>query len=240
MQDAALDCAPGFRRRFRVTPGRESVRSEVEDDFHCMSLTVRHHDGVATDIEASVERAPWNTCPGAEKRLQETFDGVALSKFAERGAKRENCTHLHDLATLGAAHAFDAAPLIYDVLVSDPVAGRSEALLRRNGESLLHWVQVEGRLVEPAVIAGLTLDKLGPWIATLEPQLQEAARILRWGAMIAHGRLIPLERQSDALRMPLGNCFTFQPDVRSKAKRVGEIKDFSRGSDRPLGRLAVS
>jgi hypothetical protein len=215
-------------------PGVDSVRTELEDDFHCMNVTVFHRDGVATEIESGMERAPWTTCPGAVDRLRKTFTDVALDRFAERGEKRENCTHLHDLATLGAAHAFDATPLAYDVLVSDPVDGRIDAVLRRNGESVLRWSLLNGRLSEPPEIAGLTLDKLGSWIASLEPQLQEQARVLRWGMMIAHGRAIPLEKQSDAKRMPTGNCFTFQPEMQLKAQRIGEIRDFSRGPDQPL------
>lgn len=241
MYDAAVAQAPGFRRRFRVTPGVDAVRTELEDDFHCMNVTVFHRDGVATGIESGMERAPWTTCPGAVERLKKTFTAVALDRFADRGEKRENCTHLHDLATLGAAHAFDAKPLAYDVLVSDPVDGRNAAVLRRNGETVLRWSLVNGRLIEPAEIAGLTLDKLGSWIASLEPQLQEAARVLRWGAMIAHGRAIPLEKQSDARRMPAGNCYTFQPEMQLKAQRIGEIRDFSKGTNQPLEpRRAVS
>jgi hypothetical protein len=75
---------------------------------------------------------------------------------------------------------------------------------------------------------------LSPWIASLEPSLQEPARILRWGTMIAHGRTIPLSRQSDAMHIPVGNCFTFQPHIRTTAQRVGVIRDFSRGTARPL------
>jgi len=241
MQRAALDEPlhevdelPGFRRRFRVTPGAGWVRTEVEDDFHCMSLTIHHRDGIAMLIEPAIQRAPWSTCPGAVEQLEQTFTGVALEAFAERGEKRSNCTHLHDLATLGAAHAFDVEPLVYDVLVSDPVDGRRQSELRRNGVAQLRLTDVDGRLVDPPEIAGLTLDKLGPWIASLDPQLQEGARVLRWASMIAHGRTIPMERQSDALRMPLGNCFTFQPQMRVAAKRIGEIRDFSRGAQQPL------
>ncbi len=238
---SAVDQVPGFRRRFRVTPGDGSVRAQVEDDFHCMSVIVQHRDGVATRIEGTMERAPWTTCPGAVQRLQETFTGVALDRFADRGEKRENCTHLHDLATLGAVHARDTQPLVYDVVVSDPVDGRNEAVLRRNDRELMHWTLQDGVVTQPVEIAGLTLDKLGSWIGSLSPQLQEGARVLRWGAMIAHGRRIPLERQSDAMRMPVGNCFTFQPDRRTAARRVGEIRDFSRGSAQPLEpRPAVS
>lgn len=232
-----LDSLPGFRRRFRITPGPGVVRTEVEDDYHCMSVTLHHSDGVTTSIEPVLERAPWTTCPGAVERLKQTFSGVAIAAFAERGEKRENCTHLHDLATLAATHAFDSEPIVYDILVSDPVAGRRDIELRRNGQTVLRWAEVEGRIVEPAEVAGLTLDKLSRWIGSLEPQQQEGARLLRWGAIIAHGRTIPMERQSDASRMPAGNCYTFQPALMIQARRVGEIRDFSRGAAQPLQRV---
>jgi hypothetical protein len=232
-----LDQLPGFRRRFRITPSANSVRAEVEDDYHCMSVTVHHRDGIATEIEPAMIRAPWSTCPGAIDKLKRTFTGVALDAFGERGEKRANCTHLHDLATLGAAHASDKQPLIYDVLVSDPVGGRRDSELRCDGRTLLRLALKDGQVVEPEEFAGVTLDKLGPWIDSLEPQFREGARVLRWATMIANGRTIPLERQSDASRMPIGGCFTFQPDVRVSAKRIGKIRDFSSGISQPLATI---
>lgn len=240
MERAALDKLPGFRRRFRVTPLADSVCIEVEDDFHSMSVIVHHVGGIATSIVAAMHRAPWTTCPGAVEQLKQTFTGVRLAEFAERGEKRSNCTHLHDLATLGAAHAADTQPLVYDILVTDPIEGRRETELRRNGIPILRWTLAGFRLLEPADLAGMTLDKLSPWIATLEPQQQEEARVLRWGTMIANGRTIPLEQQSDATRMPLGNCYTFQAQRRLEARRVGEIRDFSRGTSEPLAERAVA
>ena len=230
----AIDTLPGFRRRFRITPKPNCVRAEVEDDYHCMTVTIHHQGGVANTIEPEIHRAPWSTCPGAIEQLKQTFSGVALDAFAERGEKKANCTHLHDLATLGAAHSSELEPLTYDVLVSDPVDGRREAELRRNGVKQLRLVLMNGQVTEPAEFAGATLDKLGPWIASVTPELQEAARVLRWGTMIANGRSIPIERQSDASRMPVGNCFTFQPQMRIAAKRIGKIRDFSNGTGEPL------
>jgi hypothetical protein len=86
-----------------------------------------------------------------------------------------NCTHLHDLAVLAAAHAFDTAPTVYDILVSDPVAGRSEGELRRNGIAVLDWSVVKTRIIAPAPLAGLDLDNMRTWIESLDPDTQEAA-----------------------------------------------------------------
>ena len=73
----------------------------------------------------------------------------------------------------------------------------------------------------------------------LDAQRQEEARVLRWGGIVAHGRAIPLPEQSDATKMP-PNCFTFQPDNKVKAIRVGEIRDFSQGGPGPLEPRLVS
>jgi hypothetical protein len=231
----ALDALPGLRRRFRVTPGAGWIRAEVEDDYHCMAVTLRHVNGVATKVEAEQDRAPWTTCPGAVAQVERTFTGVALDAFPARGEKTANCTHLHDLALLAAAHAADTRPLVYDILVSDPAAGRRRLELRRDGAPVMSWVEQDGRFVEPAGLAGLSLGDMRAFIDSLAPPQQEEARILRWAGFIAHGRQIPLEQQSDATRMP-PNCYTFQPDMAAKAQRVGEIRDFSAGTARPLDR----
>jgi hypothetical protein len=233
-----LDTQPGFRRRFLVTPTPGQVRADLEDDYHCMSVTIIHENGVATAIQPAMHRAPWDTCPGAEAVLKQTFTGVKLTDFAVRGAKKSNCTHLHDLATLAAAHATDTTPLVYDVLTSDPEAGENRTELRRNGKTLHEWTLANGTIVAPADIAGMTLLTIQPFLERLDDAGREAVRILRWGTMIANGRTLPVEDQSDARQMP-PNCYTFQPDIAARAERVGVIRDFSTGAAKPLDGSAV-
>jgi len=233
-----LDRLPGFRRRFRITPGPGSVCCQVEDDYHCMSVVIRHDGRSVTAVEPHMHRAPWTTCPGAEAQLQQTFTGVALDEIPARGEKSANCTHLYDLTLLGANHLFDNRPLVYDVLVSDAVEGARRAELRRDGEVLLAWVEAGMEIREPEVLAGTALRDMRRWIDSLDPARQEAARLLRWGNMMANGRSIPLERQSDATRMPPG-CYTFQPERAVNAQRVGEVRDFSGGKPPPLEGLKV-
>ena len=232
-----LEQLPGFRRRFRITPTRGRVQAEVEDDFHCMSVIVDHDDMVATAIEPEMRRVPWTTCPGAVEQLKQTFTGVALKDFAKRGEKQANCTHLHDLAILAAEHAFEPGPIVYDILVSDPIDGRRRAELRRNGATILGWTEEAFKLVEPVEAAGLAFDQLRTWTDTLDLIQQRAAKLLRWGNMIANGRIIPLDQQSDATKMP-PNCYTFQPQRAILAKRVGVIRDFGDGSVEPLAQYS--
>jgi hypothetical protein len=231
-----LDRLPGFRRRFRITPGAMCVHGAVEDDYHCMAVTI-HHDGkTATAIEPIMERAPWTICPGAIVTLRATFTGVALVDFPARGEKRENCTHLHDLAVLAAAHAADQSPLVYDILVSDPSEGRRRVELRRNGTAVLGWVDTQHIIVEPAELAGVRVDKLRSWIESLDAPGREAARLLQWGAILAHGRSRPLQDQSDPRSIGGDRCYTFQSRRVASAQRVGAIRDFSIGTLQPLER----
>lgn len=234
----ALDDQPGFRRRFRITPHGRWVASEVEDDFHCMRLTI-HHDGErAIRVEPEMVRAPWTTCPGAVDQVKKTFTGLALDQFPLRAEEKTfNCTHLYDLALLAGAHAHDAKALTYDILVSDPVDGVARAELRLNGTPVLAWSYAGFKIVEPSCLAGTSLEKMRTWIDTLDPATAEAARILRWGSFLAHGRVIPMDQQDDASRMP-PNCYTFQPERAVQARRVGVIRDFSRGPAQPLDAIS--
>jgi hypothetical protein len=227
-----LDSAPKFWRRFVVTPRADSVTAAVEDDWHCMAVTL-HHDGTTiTKVEPVMDRAPWTTCPGAPAVLAATFTGTALNEVAKRGMKQANCTHLHDLALLAAAHAGDARPSTFDLLTSDPVDGAVVAELRCRGEVLMRFEHRDDTLTAPEEVAGVSLFKLRECIAGLPDPQREAARLLQWGTIMAHGRTTPLERQSDASKMP-ANCYTFQPERKFDAVRVGRIADFNAG-DVPL------
>jgi hypothetical protein len=230
---AQADHAPGFRRRIRISPVPGCVLSEVEDDYHCMNVSIHHDNVVAHTVKAVLTRAPWSTCPGAVDKCEQTFQGVALQDFPARGEKASNCTHLFDLALLAAAHALDDAPLVYDVFVSDPIDSRRCAEIFRNGELVLGWSDANYRIIEPAELAGMKLNDMRAWMDSLDPAQQEAARILRWVSMIAHGRTIPMDRQSDASRMP-PSCYTFQPERAAVATRIGKIMDFSDGTVQPL------
>lgn len=225
--------APGFRRRIRITPAPGHVRSEVEDDFHHMIVSIAHDGAVARAVKASLLRAPWSTCPEAVGKCEQTFTGVGLREFPGRRDKAYNCTHLYDLALLGAAHAHEDAVLVYDVYVSDPIDGKRHALLWRNSALTLEWWDRDYHIVEPPALAGKKLLDLRSWIDALDPPQQEAARILQWASLVAHGRTIPLEKQSDASRMP-PSCYTFQPQQAARAQRIGKSRDFSGGSAEPL------
>jgi hypothetical protein len=228
--------SPGYRRRLRVEPSSCVAVAMLEDDMHCMAVTLQHAEGVVTAIEARTIRAPWDTCPGARAKLTETFLGARLDEVTARREKKQNCTHLHDLAVLAAAHAGDATPITWDIRASDPVDGERVLTIFRDGSEVHRWTEQDGRLISPLELASLTLLQLREWIASLDGEVQEAARLLQWGGLVAHGRTIPLEQQSVASALP-ANCYTFQPERAVHAKRIGRILDFSDGTRELLAGL---
>jgi hypothetical protein len=233
-----IDDLPGYRRRIRIEPRAGAVLAMLEDDMHCMAVTLHHAGGIVTAVEPRMERAPWTTCPGARATLVETFAGQPLAAVTARRAKRANCTHLHDLACFAAAHAGDARGLVYDILVSDPRDGECLLELRRDHETLLCWRTHGGLLAEPDEAAGLALPDLREWIKTLPAALREPARALQWAGMVAHGRALSIaEMQAMAPTMP-PSCHTFQPERRGIAVHSGDVRDFSDGSAAPLDRTS--
>lgn len=229
----SIEDLPGFRRRIRVETAEGSALAMLEDDIHCMAVTLRHDGERVLAVDPVTERMPWDTCPGAAAKLVETFAGQPLVEVNARREKKANCTHLHDLAVLAAAHATDREGFTYEILASDPVEGERFLEIRRDGRTLHRWTEKDGTLVDPPELAGQTLFSMRDWIGTLDGTEQEAARLLQWGSLVAHGRTMPLEEQSRAADLP-PNCYTFQPERAVRAERVGERFDFSDGSRVPL------
>ena len=206
----------------------------LEDDIHCLAVILRHDGNAVTAVEPQFDRLPWTTCPGAQAKLVETFAGLPLAEVTARRDKKQNCTHFHDMAVLAAAHAGEWGRVVYDILATDPVEGQRLLEIRRDGKLLHCWTEQDGMLQEPAEVAGKTLFTLRDWIGNLTGQAQESARLLQWAAIVAHGRTMPLESQSIASQIP-PNCYTFQPERAKDAVRNGARRDFSDGTQEPLG-----
>ena len=224
---------PGYHRWIRVEPVAGAVLAMLEDDLHCLGVILRHDSAVVTGIDAVADRLPWDTCPGAAAKLVATFTGLPLAEVTARRDKKSNCTHFHDLAVLAAAHARDDAPLAFDIVATDPEDGIRLLEIRRNGEPVHNWTERDGTLCDPAALAGLSLLTLRDHIAALSGIEQEAARLLQWASLVAHGRTMPDHLQSRASDLP-ANCYTLQPERAASAQRVGRTADFSAGTRVPL------
>lgn len=228
---------PGYRRRILIEPRPAAVAAMLEDDIHCLAVILRHDGDRVLSVEPDTARMPWTTCPGAAAKLVETFEGQLLTDVTARREKKQNCTHLHDLAVLAAAHAHDRDALEYRISASDPVAGKRVLELDASDGRHMRWEEQDGLITLPESAAGQHLMALRDWIAALPQAEQEPARVLQWASLVAHGRTMPLDEQSNAAALP-PNCYTFQPERAIHADRVGARFDFSEGGREPLGELA--
>ena len=223
-----------FYRDILISPEPGRVVVELEDDYHRMQVVLEHDGETIIEVSGRIHRAPWSTCPGATEAIRGAFRNMPLTGAARAGGKRQNCTHLFDMAQIAAAHATESSPRRLAVRVADPQNGMRNLALYDNNALAMQWSEQDGTLSSPADIAGLSLFGLGEWIAGLSAEEALKARVLRWAAIVAHGRQIPLENQSDATKIP-PNCFTFQPGRKEKAVRIGKITEFT---GNPIGPLA--
>ena len=231
---------PGYRRVLRVEPGEGAVFSLLEDDLHCMAVRLQHDGQRVLAVAPLMDRVPWTVCPGAAEVLVRTFTGAALADVTARRDKQANCTHLHDLAVIGAAHALDKSPVEYRIFVSDPceVDGARERRLEvlRDGAPVHRWIERDGQFTGPAGLAGLTALTMRDWIAGLGREEQEAARLLQWASLVAHGRMMSDEQRRASLeKRP--SCFTMQPGRVEQARMANGMHDFSAGGTEPLAGL---
>lgn len=236
-----LQYRTGFRRRILIEPAPGRVVAELEDDYHRMAVRLDHAGAIVNCVASEMKRGPWTTCPGAMAVVAETFTGVALTDFPKRGGKFQNCTHLYDLALFAAAHADEAAPLAYEVFVSDPEDGQRQARLWREGILTLDWLMAGDGFLAPTELAGLTVMQLGEWIAQADRPTAEAGRILRWATILALGRSMDIPTGISGTVFPAGTCYTFQPErAREATRRPGAAIDFSLPGNEPMADRAAA
>jgi hypothetical protein len=227
-----------YRRAYALVGGEGRVVADMEDDFHRFRVTLEH-DGVrVTRVVGEALRFPWTECPGAAAVL-ERLSGMALTTRPTAAGlhsdPRAHCTHLFDTAALAVAHA--AAGRLrrrYDVEVPDRVEGRTRARLRRDGEPLLDWEVEHTRVVAPEPFADLPLrgrDFLRFVEHELDPDLGEAALVLRRACFISAGRARDLDAAPNAgvyLPLAANTCHSFTPGIAERALRVqGTTREFT-------------
>jgi hypothetical protein len=236
-----------YRRRIRLKAEGQVIQGTLVDDFHDFSVTLVHDGGRISKIEGIARRIPWATCPGSALPLR-LLEGMPLSRslrsIARHTDPRAQCTHLFDLASLAVSCAASgAAEKLYELAVPDRVGTRTVATLSRDGAPQLRW-QIDGaRIEDPPPFAGHTLGGgFSEWAeTTLEPELAEAAQVLRRAATISFGRRFDFDRVPDARTFQSqagGACFTFQPARVAEGLRLqGNVRDWTRGLPETEGRF---
>jgi hypothetical protein len=233
------------RRRIRLVNVSDTlVVGELEDDFHHFRIELTHDGETIIRAEGRPLRGPWSTCMDAADPLR-SIEGNPLSErstavggYAEATS---NCTHLFDLTGLAIAHATRSArDRQYDFAGSDPVDGRQELVLWRDGQRALRWQVVDGEITAPTEWVGAPLARrFIPWAEdSFDPDTAEAAIALRRMLHITIGRglaLDHLETAAEDTEGPVGRCYSYSAPVAVGAiRRKGSVRDFQDPTDARL------
>jgi hypothetical protein len=228
------------RRHALVAVDDRTVRAGLEDEMHHFEIEVHHDGSVVTDVTGTPVRWPWAPCFDSPVTLR-ALAGLPLdappAAIAAWTDVRGHCTHQFDLATLAMAHAArvvrgGTARRDYRTEVPDwdqpPVTGR----LWRDDEMLLEWTTDYHEVLAPEAFRGLpTRQGFFAWCeAHLDPELTEAAQMLRRAIWMSPARRLDLEAYADADASGIkhGICYTSQPERLPLAIRnAGSLRDYS-------------
>jgi hypothetical protein len=223
-----------FRRQIdlRAWDGH-TVVGWLEDEFHHFGVTLIHDGGHIRDVRVATPRHPWSTCAGAGVPLRALIGQPLTGRCADAAAlvdMRSNCTHLLDLASLAAAHAWSGRvqrryhgtlqPL--SDVVDGAARGALRATLRRDGREVLGWDLLGYAITAPATMAGRgILHGFREWTDSLDPADAEDALVLRRVAFVSFGRRVNIQRVAVAADLGQGPvCHTFQPERSASAVRM--------------------
>jgi hypothetical protein len=232
--DPVPGATPAFTRVLRAAARQGEVRAVLEDDFHHFRVTL-HHDGGRIDrLVTTPLRWPWTMCTAAGLEVGRLDGGPLTPDMTEvfrRADARQQCTHQFDLAAFAIVIAAkQVAARHYEIVVPEPVDGRSRATLERDGTPLLAWETVRDRIVAPPPYAGRTIGTgFTAWVADgLDPDESEAALLLRRGVFLGLGRMLAKRTPDPVKPAPRGACWVMQPERTEASERMhGCVFDFS-------------
>jgi hypothetical protein len=248
MTDYPVELPHGFYHRRVVAivePGR--VRAAVEDESHCMEVSVFHDGTRVTDIEATSSRIPWSSCPNAGIKLKDLI-GVPLQRMHEttgRDAKL-HCTHLFDLARVAIARAKAGASVQYDIAVEDRVERRTRGELIRDGQFVMAWDVVHITVTGPDPFTGHLLVGAPQWPPGLDDDTLEAALVLRRVFLVAqmrepkasvartHGPPQVLDADVLTKNGMLGRCYSYRVETGAGARSLNSWRDFAGAREKLL------
>ena len=234
MNDIAIERI--YRRHIRLDAHGRQVAGELADDAQHFRVRLRHDGTRVIALDGEAVRHPWSTCAEAREPLRE-LEGMRLSRrctaVGEVSNARHHCTHWFDLAGLAVAHAAAArASREYRCAVWGAPGATTTATLERDGDPLLVW-RLDGMTIRGAApFDGRTLKgEFMAWAeAELEPDLAEAAIVLRRATYISPVRFFDLdqyERPGDVTPIG-GQCFTYTDGPAQRAeRRIGSLRDYT-------------
>ena len=225
--------------------GRQVV-GELADDAQHFRVRLRHDGHRIVALDGDAVRHPWSTCLEALRPLRELVGAPLSPRCTALGAlsnARRHCTHWFDLAGLAAAHAATGrASREYRCAVWGTPETGEQATLERDGAPLLAW-RLEGLTIRAAApFDGRSLKgEFLAWAeAALDPDLAEAAIVLRRACYIAPVRFYELDHfeSADHVTPVKGQCYTYTDGVAQRSRRQhGSKRDYT---DSPEALLAES
>jgi hypothetical protein len=201
--------------------------ARVDDWFHGFEVALDVRDGQVVGAEASTDKHPWTTCPGALTSVKELRGSVLDAGSAIMAAPRSGtCVHVNDLVTLAAKQHQSRH---YEMFVTT-----RDAQLRRDGEPTLQWRLRNWSIEGTGALAGLGMSD-PRWAEKLDSvgasdDLREAIKILRRGVLVAIGyyviewRRIHLATEVEPAYMD-GTCHTFSEPNVSRATSLVAVPD---------------
>lgn len=219
------------------------VTAEMEDDVHHLGLAMTCRDGQIVTARGFAVRTPYAVCFDAPAQIA-ALEGQAVERVRRLPAleKVQQCLHLMDLAVLAARHVGQAGlERLYRIEVDHDVAP-PRARLWRDGDEMLAWDIVGGRIGGSA-FDGIAFTDLNAHLAALDADQAEAALLLRRASLISFVRRVDLDTISDSRAINPDsppNCYAKQFDRRDRAVRnKGTTRDFWSEGRWPLETVAA-
>ena len=232
-----------FRRHIHITPiSRTRMKGYLEDEPHAFSIEMEHDNSTITSLQATWERHPTSTCPGAIEKLKELI-GAPLSSnplvMREFANAKSHCTHFFDLTALMVTHAYQLKSsdigkrFLYKITITDEVEGLSIANLSLNDEELQHWLLRHGSIEAPDHLAGQNPMKgMTSW-AKGRLSAEEISQVLclQKAIFVAIGRRFKLNdlsgKYSKEIGLPTGQCYAMREGREEESIRIGKRIDFT-------------
>jgi Protein of unknown function (DUF2889) len=222
--------APSFGRTVTLRCAQGQVFGRVCDNVHDFTVTVFHDHSIITHVAVQADRFPWTTCPIGIGRLKRLEGMPIAARMSDTVDQTQHCTHMLDIAKLAVRHAVRGGERVYTVAIEAcEDSDACIAKIHRDGESVFRWRVVKNVIDEPATLRGHETTGRADWpsIVANDPDLQEAALILRRSLLVYRGRRIATARVHKAsdLKYLKGVCLSFQPEFIGNAVRPDNFVD---------------
>ena len=210
-----------FKRYIRLTTVEpNTVIAALSDDCHAFSMRIEHDKHNLTKVIAHWERHPTSSCAGAANAIEQAegfrfcADVFSLRQYLP---PRLQCTHIFDLLSLAAVHAYHQRPdHLYKIEVDDEKHGLSNIRVFSNQQPVCKATVHEAKFIKPDFMLGAPVKKgFSTWAKqTLSLQQSEIALMMQMAYFVAISRRFDLNamlgQPAKNSGPPVGSCYALQ------------------------------